>query len=273
MACVEVGEVQLWWEERGAGGVPLVLVHGFTGSSDDWADVVPSLAADRRVVTVDLRGHGRSDNTGDEAGYTLEALTADLTGFLHAVGIDRCDLLGHSLGGMVVLRHALRHPDTVRSLVLMDTSPEGIDGVEGFLSAQAELVSREGIEALVTAADRSPLEGEDATIAALQGEDRHRARGRARRRAMDPAALVGLTPHLYEQEGVTHRLGEIDCPTTVVVGADDRPLVAPSRLLAREIPGATLEEIPGAAHNPQKSAPERWMEVVRGHLRSADRLA
>jgi pimeloyl-ACP methyl ester carboxylesterase len=67
---ISVNDVELSVAEHGAGD-PLVLVHGFTGSADDWAGVVGPLSADRRVITVEHRGHGDSTNTGDASTYTF----------------------------------------------------------------------------------------------------------------------------------------------------------------------------------------------------------
>src|ERR1700685_1094425 len=117
--------VDLAWSERGsapAGTPTLVLCHGYTGSALDFSLVVDALAADRRVVTLDQRGHGYSTKTGHLEGYTIEQLAADLAAFLGTVGEGPVDLLGHSMGGRVVMGAVLAHPELVRSLILMDTS-------------------------------------------------------------------------------------------------------------------------------------------------------
>lgn len=117
--------VDLVWHDDGHGptGTPaLVLVHGFTGSSHDFSLQVDALAADRRVITLDQRGHGRSTRTGVLEGYDIEQLVADLVAFLEAMGGGPVDLLGHSMGGRVALGTVVARPDLVSSLVLMDTS-------------------------------------------------------------------------------------------------------------------------------------------------------
>ena len=120
-----VNGVDLAWSERGScreGTPTLVLCHGFTGSSLDFALQVDALAADRRVVTLDQRGHGASTRTGRLEGYTIEQLSADLVAFIEAVGSGPVDLLGHSMGGRVVMGLVQDRPDLVRSLILMDTT-------------------------------------------------------------------------------------------------------------------------------------------------------
>ena len=122
---LRVNGVDLAWSERGSGlegASALVLCHGFTGSSFDFSLEVDALAVDRRVITLDQRGHGASTRTGHLDGYTVEQLVRDLTAFLEAVGDGPVDLLGHSMGGRVVMGVVLARPDLVRSLILMDTS-------------------------------------------------------------------------------------------------------------------------------------------------------
>ena len=117
--------VDMAWSERGSGpdGTPtFVLVHGFTGSAHDFALEVDALAAHRRVVTLDQRGHGCSAQAGTLDGYTIDQLVSDLVAFLEAVGGGPVDLLGHSMGGRVALGTVLSRPDLVASLILMDTS-------------------------------------------------------------------------------------------------------------------------------------------------------
>ena len=121
---LEMDGVSIAWQEWGQGdGPPLVLCHGYTGSSFDFSLEIPALATGRRVVALDLRGHGRSTATGALDSYTLAQLASDLIGLLDVVGAGGpVDLLGHSMGGVVSMTAVLARPDLVRSLILMDTS-------------------------------------------------------------------------------------------------------------------------------------------------------
>ena len=83
---IRVGDIEMEYEEHGGGDRPFVLVHGFTGSRDDWKEHLPYLGKRGRTIAVDQRGHGGSTNTGDAATYRIEQLAADLAGFLDAVG-------------------------------------------------------------------------------------------------------------------------------------------------------------------------------------------
>lgn len=264
-----VGEIDIEWEQHGDGPPTLLLVHGFTGARSDFESHFEALARDRRVVAADHRGHGGSTNTGDEATYTLEALTADLVGFLDELGGGPVDLLGHSMGGMVSLRLVLARPELVRSLVLMDTAAEGPAGV-GVPPNLADLVRRRGLRKVIEFAGQTP---ERELLVRCKGEDWLRSDTERRLSALDEAAFVALLPRVFAGDSLLGRLATIATPTTVIVGALDRPFLPTSERLAAGIPGAHLEVIKGAYHSPQHTHPEQWLACVRGHLARADEEA
>jgi 3-oxoadipate enol-lactonase len=269
---VRVNGIEIAFEEHGHGERPLLLVHGFTGSRHDFATHVAELARHGRVLAPDLRGHGESGRTGDPASYAFEQLTADLLGFLDALGVERCDLLGHSMGGMVALRATLAMPGRVASLVLMDTAPGPLAFVDRGQLALAARVAREaGMEALARilrarARDDAARSPADRRVEEEWGEERFWAWRSARVAAMDPAAYEALGLALAEQEDLTPRLREIACPTAVLVGELDQEFRAPSEALARHIPDARLHVLPGAGHQPQHESPDAWRVAVLEHL-------
>jgi pimeloyl-ACP methyl ester carboxylesterase len=124
---VDVAGTPFAYREVGTGGgVPLVLLHHVTAVLDDWDPaVVDGLAAERRVVLVDLRGVGRSGGTTPD---TFEAMADDTVAFLDALGLGEVDLLGYSLGGIVAQVVAQQYPDRVRRMILAATAPAGAEG-------------------------------------------------------------------------------------------------------------------------------------------------
>ena len=269
---VRVNGIEIAYEEGGAGGKPLLLVHGFTGFGRDFATQLDALARHGRVLAPDLRGHGESAKTGDAASYTLAQLADDLLGFLDALGVERCDLLGHSMGGMLALRAALRAPERIASLLLMDTAPGPLDFVDRSQLALAARVGREaGMAALAQilrarAADDTARGTPDRRVEEEWGSERFWAWRSARVAAMDPVAYEALGRALVEQEDLSERLGEIGCPTEVLVGELDHEFRATSEVLARGIPDARLTVLPAAGHQPQHEAPEARLRAVLDHL-------
>jgi pimeloyl-ACP methyl ester carboxylesterase len=270
---LHVNGVDLAWSERGTSptGTPtLVLCHGYTGSSFDFALVVDALAADRRVVTLDQRGHGLSTRTGHLEGYTIEQLSADLAAFLEAVGEGPVDLLGHSMGGRVVMGLVLARPDLVRSLILMDTSAwsflpsdEETRGlVHGFMNAfdpaggMPTSLSLGGPEDLLTEAS-TPAEWRKEKDAIFAGMDAYAVKALG-------TALLG--DGADDGDGLRAKLPSIGCPTTVIVGEHDRPLVDQAPELAGAVANGRLTVIPGAYHSPQLTHASEWRAAVEAHL-------
>ena len=267
---VSVGDIEIHYHDLGEGDRPFVLVHGFTGSSDDFVDVLPRLAERGRTIAPDNRGHGDSSNPG--TGYTLDGMAGDLLGFLDALAIERCDLLGHSLGGMLALRLVLAHPDRVASLVLMDTTQRPIErSSTAMFEMGAKLLREQGAGAFVSAM-RAGLpggpdrEGPMARSVARMGEDVFWSRIERKLTSMDPEAFGGLASGMAGQESLDDRLGEISCPTTVLVGESDTPFLQPSKDMAAAIPNAEIAILPDAMHSPQFENEAAWLETIEAHL-------
>lgn len=267
-----VNGVEMEWVEQGSGARALVLVHGFTGSRLDFAPRLPALAALGRTVVPDLRGHGGSTNTGDAAGYTLDQLADDLVAFLAAEGLEGCDLLGHSLGGMVVLRAALAAPERIGSLILMGTAARAPAEPPGLLPVVKQVVASGGMEGLLGALRSRPPEAPgrspaDRQLEAAWGEGYWSEWRAPNYRAMDPVAFAALLDAIFRQAPLGARLGAIRLPTLVLVGAGDDDFVgAAADELASGIAGARRVVLPDAGHQPQLETPEAWLGAIRAHL-------
>lgn len=115
---IDVGGVRLAYAVSGpVDAPPLVMLHALGEDATSWDIVAPSFARNWRVYALDLRGHGRSDWPGE---YSLPLMREDLLGFLDALELDRVDLVGHSMGGIVAYLLAEDHPQRVARLVLED---------------------------------------------------------------------------------------------------------------------------------------------------------
>jgi len=117
---IEFGDIRLAYQLWGSPDAPpLVLLHALAEDAADWASVAPAFARNWRVYAPDLRGHGRSDWPGD---YSVEVMRADVLGFLDALALDRVDLIGHSMGGLVACLVAGERPERVGRLILEDVA-------------------------------------------------------------------------------------------------------------------------------------------------------
>ena len=256
------------FRDRGEGPSPAVLlVHGFTGSAEDFDPVLEALALDRRVVAVDLPGHGGSEGADDESSYGLAVTSAWLLRFADEIGLGDFHLLGHSMGGLVVQRTAAAASQRLHSLILMGTGLGALREEAGELVTRVALAARDrGIEA----AWEEQLNRPPRPVVMPC----HPAREEfARRRflAFSPAAIVGGARNLIGAAPLGAFLRGIDIPVLVIHGEhDDAWTPAEQALLARTVNGARHVVVPGAVHSPQWENTEYWLKSVRTFLSEAD---
>jgi 3-oxoadipate enol-lactonase len=252
-------------------GPGLVLVHGFGGAKEDFADHVPALARRARVVAFDHRGHGASDGPREVAAYSLDRLAADVLAVADACGLDTFRLLGHSMGGMTVRRVVLGAPERVDALVLMDTSPGPVEGIDPVLiDGAADYGLAEGKEALKALLDSAPVLETPAYQRLLAGRPGYREFQDAKWQALSVVMWCAMGREMAHQPDQLELLAAVSCPTLVIVGTQDRPFIAASRAMAATIPGARLETIPDAGHSPQFENPAAWLAALDGFLAAVE---
>jgi 2-succinyl-6-hydroxy-2,4-cyclohexadiene-1-carboxylate synthase len=253
-------------------GPALLLLHGFTGSGLSWDGGLTAAAVGAGFSTIapDLPGHGDTAwragdpaDPGDSSRATIERSADDLPVLLRALGHDRANVVGYSMGARVALRLAIAHPACVARIVL-EAPSAGIVGAAGRAArraaddALARTLERGGIGPFIDAWERTPV---------LAGEARLGAGARAALReirvAHDPAGLAASLRAAGQgaMEPLHGRLGEIASPTLVVVGADD-PVRDRAAAVAAGIPGAHLAVIDGAGHAPHLESPAAFISLV-----------
>jgi proline iminopeptidase len=261
-------------------GHPLVLMHGGPGA-DHWTMAPFRRLADRfTLVFYDHRCNGRSEGA-DVTSLTWENLTADADALREQLGFDTWAVLGHSFGGNVALEYALRYPDRVSHLILLDTGGDSRWAHEH----APELLARRGFSAKTVELARRFLNGQieprefvPALIRLGPAYDPHISLRQllgnliqgAWRVKMRPEALIHAAPQLLSGWTVMDRLGEIRVPTLVMAGRDD--FIFPPEhqgQLAAGIPGARLRIVERAGHNPHAERPVEVMEAV-GDFITAD---
>lgn len=225
-------EIKLSFTEAGS-GAPLILLHG-NGEDGTYFDPhIPALARHFRVIALDTRGHGKS--LRGSAPFTIGQFARDLGDFMDAQGIERASLLGFSDGGNIALTFALEHPKRVDRLILngANLDPSGVKR-----SVQIPIVLGYGLTAVL--ARFSP---------------------EAARRA-ELLRLMVREPHIRPSE-----LGRITAPTLVIAGTHDMIREKHTRLIARSLPNALLEIIPGD-HFVARTHPEDFRRAVEAFLLS-----
>jgi 2-succinyl-6-hydroxy-2,4-cyclohexadiene-1-carboxylate synthase len=246
----------------------VVLLHGFSGSGADWADLIPRFRAmGRSTVTIDLLGHGRSDTPEDPARYTMASTVRDLDSILAALGIESADWVGYSMGGRVALHFALAHPARVRSLVLESASagiedPGSRERRRHADDALAARIVERGMEWFADYWGMLPL---FETQWELPREMLSMLR--ARRLSNDPGGLahslrgMGQGAHDY----VGGRLPSLGCDTLFLAGARDPKYVEVARRASAAVPGASCVIVPGVGHTVHLEAPDAFAEKLAAH--------
>jgi len=255
--------MQTAYFDVGTGDI-ILFVHGFSGSKLDFRDQLEWFSNNHRAVAYDQRGHGESSNVGP---YNFTTMSNDLLHFMDAIQIERCHLLGHSLGGMVAIRALLAAPERFSSAILMDTSPYAIDAFDKNTRHQInDMVMDQGCDALLP-----NIQSQRQTKAVRRGidflgETEHWRRIKVKLEQMDPKAFVDLSYEITDQDSILAQLSTCTLPTSVIVGKDDKPFKKAARDIARTMPNATLVKIRHAAHCPQYENASSWRDAINIHL-------
>lgn len=252
--------------ERGSGPT-LVLVHGFGGAKEDFAEHLDALSARHHVVTFDHRGHGESDSPPDPASYSLDRLAADTLAVADAVGADRFRVLGHSMGGMVVRRLVLTHPRRVDALILMDTSPGPVPGIDNELLEMAAVIALgEGMTELKRIMDAFQPLGTPAYEKLMAERPGYKEFNDRKWEQLSAVMWATMGRAIRDQPDELPALAGVRCPTMVLVGEQDLPFLEVSREMAEAIPGALLAVIPDSGHSPQFENAAAWLQALQGFL-------
>ena len=275
MTTIPIRDVSLFVQVIGQ-GYPLLLMHGGPGE-DHWTLSPLRPCADQfTMVFYDHRCNGRS--TGDVSSMTWENLVADADALRQALGFDKWAVLGHSFGGMVALEYALRYPQSLSHLILMNTC-----GDTRWVQQNApEILAKRGYRPAAVQAARRMFSGQlrpgEVFSAGLRFSTAFYYRPsllkmaqqmvRGSRMKMRPETMMYAFSQLFPGWTVMDRLGEIKVPTLVLGGRDDFEFPPEHQaILADRLPNARLEIIERASH----LAPiERSAEVIEAIRRFMD---
>jgi pimeloyl-ACP methyl ester carboxylesterase len=251
---------------RAGAGPAIVLIHGITGSSRTWEDVMGPLAAGHTVIAPDLLGHGESAKPRGD--YSLGAYASGVRDLLVALGVDRATVVGHSLGGGVAMQFAYQFPERVERLALVSSG--GLGEEVHLLLRAATLPAAEYVLPLLCA---EPLRNAGASVARLLGRAGLRpnrdleemARGFASLGDMEARqAFVHTVRGIMDISG--QRVSARDrlylaaaVPTLLVWGARDRMIpVAHGREAHDAMPGSRCIVYEDAGHFPHCDHPWRF---------------
>ncbi len=252
---------------------PVVLLHGFSGCSEDWADAAARL--DREgwpVLAVDLPGHGGTETPHLAQRFALDDTILDLRYILTALHVVLAHWVGYSMGGRIALGGAIRHGGRMLSLTLESASP-GIENAEeraerrGADEALARDIERRGVEWFT---DYWISQAVFATQRALPAPVREAQR--ARRLQNQAGGLTGSLRGIGQgvQPYLGYHLHEVLCPALVLSGELDPRYAELGARTASALPRARHVVVPGAGHNIHLEKPEAFAGALLDHLGRAE---
>lgn len=257
LAYIDRDGVKIYYDIQGPkGALPVLLSHGHAAATPMWAGQVEALRQRFRVITWDLRGHGRSDCPENPALYTVEHTVDDIAAILDDCDIDRAVIGGHSLGGVMTFQFQLRYPERVLAMAILNSGP-------GFRSDAVRDNWNRGCERTAASLERKGL-------AAL-----------AKSREVHAEWHTDVWGLIHSARGImTHRdsrmidnLGNIDVPVLVLVGAQDQGFLGAADYMARKIPDIQKIVIEDAGHAANLDQPEVFNRLLIGFLERVEKMA
>jgi 3-oxoadipate enol-lactonase len=276
MAYFEKGNLKLYYEDTGK-GEPIIANHGLSEDTTYWSEpgVTAQLAQHYRMISIDMRGHGRTIVTGEPKGYNEETMGDDFTALADYLGIEKFHLMSHATGGMYASRYGMRHSDRLLSLILTDTGsetqpkmyhPDGRDITEQDRENARKLTEQYMREAaneppltfqkrltgwranpgvFMFAMEHHPYS--DRMFHVFDGFSQHR---------LNQQAMRDFQMSFYsDPDPMVRGLRQIKCPTLILVGEYDIVFRKPSDLMAKEIPDNRLVVMRGLGHMTAIEAP------------------
>lgn len=245
---VMVGDVRFTYREFGpAEGLPVIFLHHFTATLDDWDPrIIDAIAAKRRVITFDNRGIGGSEG---KTPSSIAMMADDAIAFIQALKLEQVDLLGFSMGGFISQVIAAKNPELVRRIILAGTGPAGQSSL-----SKAPTMIGDLFQGLLTLKDpkrylffTKTANGKAAAAAFMNRLDE---RKKDRVRTTTPSGVLAQIVAIYRWgEQAPMNLATINHPVFVANGIDDRMIPTQlSRDLASRLPNAVLKIYPDSGH-------------------------
>ncbi len=259
----KINGANLYYEECGAGEETIVFSHGLLMSADMFSDQVRELSSSYRCISFDHRGQSRSEVTA--SGYDMDSLTDDTAALIKALDAAPCHFAGLSMGGFVGMRLAIRQPELLKSLILMETTadPEPPQN-KGPYRKLAFIGRWLGFRLVVD--KLMPIMFSQSF---LNNPDKEKVRDHWRQHllGLNKKGTSRAAHAVIDRQGVYDDLDRIDLPTLIVVGDEDVATVpVKSERMHAAIKGSKLIIIPRAGHSSSIEEPEAITQAIGAFL-------
>lgn len=248
MPFCRVNDVKFYYEDHGTEG-PLIFLHGLMGSSENWKSQVDYFKDKRRVIAVDLRGHGQSDKP--RGNYSIKRFSEDLFSFVKELRIEKAVIAGYSMGGLIALRFALDHQEIVEKLILIDTGARTPLGRKLLVSA-SQIILRISYKAFLKVYLSFP-----------KNYSKSQIREAKERILKTPKHVVNSCFSAVKEFDVTSELSNILVPTLIIHGSEDKqqPL-SQAKYMKEHILNSELVVLEGVGHATIVEASEKVGKAI-----------
>lgn len=255
MPFVDRDGVRIYYDIQGpAHGLAVLLSHGHAAATPMWVHQVAALKDNYRVITWDLRGHGRSDCPSDPSLYSVQHTVDDMAAILDVCGLRKAVIGGHSLGGVMSFQFQLAYPERVLAMAILNSGP-------GFRNPNVRQQWNAGCERTAASLERKGL-------AALSKSNEVHAEWHRDVWGLIHAARGIMT---HEDSRMIDNLGNINVPVLVLVGAEDQEFLGAADYMARKIPDVRKEIIDHAGHAANLDQPEVFNTLLISFLEQLER--
>lgn len=260
MPRAKTGEIELNYEIDGSGEQTLVFINGITMDTNGWGYQAPFFSQFFKVVRYDCRGQGLSDKPANP--YSQEMHADDLKNLLDVLGVDKVHLIGLSNGGMIAQHFALKYPDKLISLILVDTCCYVDKLLQLMIDTWIKATEIGGNEfrydmSLPVIFSETFIRNNEENLSHMKENNLI---------ANSPEAIINLVKATADHD-LSHRIQEIKCPTLIIAGSEDI-LIPPkhSSILHEKIEGSEYITIENCGHVPSIEKPAEFNEIVLNFL-------
>lgn len=262
---IEVNGINFAYRRFGKpSAIPLVGFQHFTGTLDNWDPIIlDGLASEREIIIFDNAGVG---NTSGETPDNVLAMTNDAVGFIKALGLNKIDVLGFSLGGFIAQCLGEKYPDLINKIIVVGAAPQGTAALHNFPQLIATAQQKEPMEIFLYIFFTSSEESRNKGKAALQ---RLYSRTEDRTKAATEQAVISQMKAItnWGVEIPTINLKAIQHPVLIIQGSNDEMMDSDSSyILFKELPNAVLTYYPDAAHGSFYQYPEMFVNQANHFL-------
>ncbi|MHA2008454.1 MAG: alpha/beta fold hydrolase [Promethearchaeota archaeon] len=300
MPYFEKGNLRLYYEDVGKGDA-IIANHGLSEDANYWSEtgVTAALSKKYRMISIDMRGHGRTVVEGEPYGYDPDTMAQDFDDLADYLGIEKFHLLTHATGGMVGARYTMKRSDRLLSSILTDTSSntqiEIPDYREFTEEEKKERSQRAEVWEKATEDEKEKLRETwiamemNATVedrmAAIRQEPgpylfkmaEHPESEKMLKiyegflRRQDRRAIINFMTSFYTDPNPRiEELRQVKCPTLVLLGEYDIVFLKPSEIMAKEIPDVRHVIMPGLGHMTAIEDPERFIAEILDFLETVE---